>query len=463
MLSNGEAGYPLTPSERSRLQEGQFEMRSLTLILTNDHGGQRFEGPGSVSMDSKGDLSFTLFDSGADSRVGLEWWSRPRGWIPTEEYYDLEVCELSGRRWRASRIIPKMEEGSGHAPGMIIRGALSELRHAGAREASGSPSVRAHFPGFVRLPLFQPTKTATERGDKRVDGWTRDHQKYGSVGFEAQIERDGDGFSVWVRPPGSLKADAPQLRVEESIWLLLGTPLHASVVESWTADGYEVRLRRRKPPRFHPRLEPPIPVYDPQFIASHQELLCRYLSFVWEEPGARFHPLSSKIFDVLRASSLSVVAEARAVAIAVEAIAKRFFAGFAEISDEERDGIRKLKHHIRSWPGDETLRRRAEGAVRSFARPRAREALEALVELRLVSREEVEAWVSLRNPSAHGDDPSGPITEFADQSERVWGLLTKLVFQVIGFKGDWVAPGRPDRTAIQFSPIGGRTTKSEGQ
>ena len=39
MPFNGEVGYPLSPSERNRFKEGQFEMRWVPLIMTRAVGG----------------------------------------------------------------------------------------------------------------------------------------------------------------------------------------------------------------------------------------------------------------------------------------------------------------------------------------------------------------------------------------------------------------------------------------
>lgn len=453
MPPSSDSARPLTNRERSEIQAGQFEMRSLSMSLVRSGGGQEFNGPGYVSMDADGDLAFTLFDIQGDSRVAMTWWGRRRGWISEDEYFDLEVRELSGRIWQASRIVPYVEDANLGLPGVVLRGTLSELWHRGTREKEGKSSVRSYFPGTTKLPLFQSTKTTRERGDQAAEGYARDHQGYEAAGFRVHLETVEDGFWVSVRPPPSLEATAPHLRSEESIWLLVGTPLHASLVETWYPGDHIVRIRPRKPARFKPRLTPPIPLSDPRFSDSHGELLCRYLAYVWEHPVEAYHPVSTRVFDVLRASSLSVVAEARAVSIAVETLAKGPLAELAPVSAKHKSAVSDLKDYLGDWKGDPRIRDRAIGAVGNFSTARAGDVLRAAEALGLLTGDEFRDWTKLRNSSAHGDDPKGPITEFADRSERVWGLFSKLVFQIIRFDGEWVAPGVVDGRSTPFAPV----------
>jgi hypothetical protein len=355
-----------------------------------------------------------------------------RRWLNDDELFDLIATDLSGREWRATGLAVNL---SGHEfqQGLVCRAQIHELVYR--------CQVRTE-PDYSWFMIRGPTPLPPG-----PEVWEQE-----VLDFSLRIENREGATHVSVRSGGASLPPLIHWRVEETLFSATGRLAHWYVFAEQRSGCYEFRVRRRPDVPRRSRLEHPI---TGRFCdaTDFEKLLARYLRFVLPYQEQRYHPLSSRIYQVFRSGTVGIFDEAVMLSVALESLAKSHFSGTYRVSADdaaELDRLVALTDDSSLSPG---IRRRLLGSLNAMARPSAADLLRALVDRGLFSKPEFALWKRVRNAAAHGEEFEAPYERRADDNTALMGTLFKLVMQIIGYDGHYVDSTEPSLRPLPFAPV----------
>jgi hypothetical protein len=186
-------------------------------------------------------------------------------------------------------------------------------------------------------------------------------------------------------------------------------------------------------------------------------MCARYLAHVlpYEPPEARiwYHPLSDLVHAVLEASKASIDAEALELSVAVEGILKQEFPDLARPTAEMEEELDRARDLIAQSDLSPDVKMRIDGAVQAMKQPRAKDKLRELVNLGVVTREQVKAWERLRHPSSHAVRAhERELQDVVDLCGQVLVLFYHLVFWRIGYRAHYTDYGTNSWPTAEYRP-----------
>jgi hypothetical protein len=181
---------------------------------------------------------------------------------------------------------------------------------------------------------------------------------------------------------------------------------------------------------------------------STRRRFSRYLAHVSVGRDGRYHPLSVLIRRALRAEAGTLEEAALARCVVVEGIADLAFPDLGKPSPKTLKAVVALEDLLREHLESSLIRTRVEGFFGALRGRNARAALHSLAEQGVVTDDQLEAWERLRHVAAHGREYQLPLREVFELSQKVRVLMSRLVFESIGYAGaytDYGSPGWPVR------------------
>jgi hypothetical protein len=427
-----------------------LECPAMSLVSRGGDNPGRFSGPGRLDMDERGRLRLVLYDSTHNPNPrGILSAVVPGGTIPESDIYALEATDIGGTVWRSEGLTIDRTMHVAR-PGAIVHATLKVITSEAACEHAGRDWVWLFFAQRVSAPRNVATITTREEVDtgQRSGSSERNVWAIACPGADVRMRFHESAFDVSVRMRDEPAPDELPAIVEESIWFALGQPIRADIVRYHRAgrEGIQIHSRGRDE-----ALASAIPPYITNIVDAHAVLgamLSRYFAYVSSRRSGRYHPLSVLIRKALRAEAGTLEEMALARCVAVEGIADLAFPKLGAPSDETLKAVNSLLKLLEKPLESSPIRERVEGALRAMTGRNARTALHALAEEGVVGEDEVCAWEMLRHAAAHGREYSLPLDEVWNAYEQVRVLMSRLVFETIGYVGaytDYGSPGWPVR------------------
>ncbi|HEY6159497.1 MAG TPA: hypothetical protein VIV88_18780 [Gemmatimonadales bacterium] len=441
------------------LQNRSFEIHSLDIQLTA--GSERFpsfRGPGSIRQNSKGMITFELYDPTREPDFGRQpGTGAPGDLVPEGHYYKLSAVDLEERHWTAERILPH-HGGRIGVPGVVCSGVIREIQCPEAGKADHW--LRLFIPGSFDIPANYITKQTRTRSalagvpqeeeighSTVIDTWKLDLQ-----GLHVIVEVSEKGLLVTTWSDSELSAGLDS-RLEETLWFVLAHPCRwLFKMESRGGHG-TTAIRSHTSTDFKSRLRPPVDwAYIP--VECVTILFQQYLAYlqVYKEP--RFHPTSVNVLQVLRGSAQSIEAEALALGVAIESLLNRDYADCGQPLPQDRAQVDRLESLINQSTLSYQIKNRALGAVSRLKSTSAGTCLRQMLgHTEHVTTELIAAWSKIRNATAHGEDISEPFEEIVSLCNKAYVLFNVLIFNRIGFVGEYKNRALPKWPEVKFAPF----------
>lgn len=185
-------------------------------------------------------------------------------------------------------------------------------------------------------------------------------------------------------------------------------------------------------------VSPPLPKYA--WDDFYHLMNCYYKYACTEANGADGAPLSKKIGGLFTLKGVWIETVALLLSVSVESILKD--PAYDHLGKPGPGLMAKLKtlfDWIKSAPVEKGLIDRATSAIGSMKSNRAVDKMFVLAKAGVVEEAEINAWKSLRNPTAHGSfelDPS-KLQDLLDDVYRLIAMIYKLAFFKIGYQGKY--------------------------
>jgi hypothetical protein len=432
------------------LQKGKWESDCFEITLTQNDVPEPmvFSGPGYLRQDEDGTVAFRVYPTASvtvNQLAECRQFGTPGELIGSRRYFSLQAKDQYDRDWKAPRVLA--EVGGSHLPDRfcgLVGGKALEIAYTRATSFPADyHNIAMYFFSEIKVPCNAATKTVTLIGGQR--------QESSSLNVAIFTTRFGK-FHISKRP-GIVVVEAEadsafpphfEVRIVEALGLALAKPLSWNVIELDSGGFETVRVRGRRVAT-EAKLPPPAGGGEIDVTGHVWVLFEKYLAFICENPGFRFHPCSRHLFAVLEASAGAFSARGLALGVAVEGVVKGLFPKAGALSEDLKPKVKELRKHFEKWEGfkdDETkalLLKRVQDMLGRILDVSTKSKLYALVNEKVISEPLVRAWGELRNTSAHGVTPGDQdIQTLVNLCNKVTVLLYHLLFRAIGFEGVYI-------------------------
>jgi len=435
------------------LKNGSYRFESLEIHLHgNDQGLPSYRGPGAVSLQEHEHLSYTVYDVDSESTFFLGPHKPAGEFYVEEEMWRFELVDEARMSWLGGLTLVGTSGRPGEK-GVTCRGRLDSMETH--EEEPGKPDfLWLFFPSKIDLPFNTYTATTTERLGRSSKGAKLDTWVITDAQWELSLTKSEDGFEVSARPVESDVLPAGfDSRIEEAIWIVLGQDALWTLKNSRSQGDRSFTIRPQRQIELRPRIRP-ILHPDPSSSKDLGEFFKRYLRWAAGFSEPRFHPIAINMRRIISASAASVETEALELGVSVEAVVLREFPGWGAPQKKERENIQAALDFIDSWEGDDQIKARVTGSVNGLLRSNARTALKRLSEEEYFDPDLVNAWVKVRNTTAHGQEFKQPFEQVVRLCDKVYMLFMQILMYLFEYEGGHLAFHEPDWPRVSFPPPG---------
>lgn len=455
----------LSDSEIEQLKLGHWRLDCPQMQLRNRGNlpRQTYSGPGYVFQPTPGTLAFHLYAQRGQSAIRSEWSDTVRTGetIPEDAYFDLDVTDKQGRRWRSKRLIPTSIDRAGSGR-LVIDGELDQI--STRAELPRTIQVRGHrveLRAFQRLHLPWNAGTvqriSTAQGRRRSQAFSKNAWKFRCQELDLLVVQEADQVSVEAYSETRRLPPRVEDRLIEALEFITGHAVLCQIVQVRRAYTVETTIRTRRGELPTARWQPPlvqqwltVPGTNRITSRHHRSLFERFLIH-GISCGAGIHSISGQLAAVREASAGRYIdAYALTLSVAVESL---LFSDLhvSVVRRPAKREVQSLQEWIQNWNGSEGLKERALGAVSQLRQLRAGDILRALVKKGAVTKKQYDAWQKLRNHSAHRYQLlHGNSDELRELLPQVQVLFYHLIFHATGYKGPYTDYTLPDWPVRQY-------------
>lgn len=405
-------------------------------LVCQPHGEVVFSGSGQIRIHSNTCADFVMHatpkDAGEAWKALIRAQSNPRD---IHVQLGLRATEYDGTEWNGGWVPIRLGETLGNT--WELRGPIQSLSTAQAGLwVSKAKGIEVIFDSKLRMPLPLNMTTLIQRGDREVLRKIEPGGKAVDVaGTRIDFFIDPELDATWAIAATSEEFPHPHAEnwVSEPLCLLLGQLVFPRLVARNFGDSASIRLSLAPPIEDH-SLAASILVEDPmmapdRFWQVYQRILTM-LTRARDSEGRRHfesHPLTHYYHEIIQASRGSNWVWCLTFASAIEGIAKLLTPEQELKSDYSSSEMDKLRAHIGAWSGHEGLRGRILGLLKLVESKGIIQLLNGLAAQGVGTREQVGAWINVRNQVMHGH----LVAPWSDEKlEEQMRMLAELMHQL---------------------------------
>lgn len=438
----------LSQEELQAIKAGSLtiDCTSMKLVPVLEGNREKYIGSGLITLNERG-LSFKLLSSQDYSfrDIVLESSSKSGQLFEDLDYFWLYALDVQGRSWRSARTLPKFTLSSN---GLVAIGNLEEIQASEDFELPIEKAMlRLWFSGDLQFPFDRAAKWYKSIEDIVVsESWSVSCSSFksGRYDFSAMFE---DGWSK-LDVEGDSISDYLSSRVEESLEFMLARPVRASVVGILEKKQVSVFVRSVEPELDVKSFKSPLVPSSSDYRKMGWGLFDSFFRYAVDYEERARPPLSRILQYVVQMASSPIDAQALALGVAVEGLLDERYSSLGEPSAELLKEIDEAMALVRESGLSEKMKARILGSISVMKRSRAKDCLLSLKDANVITKEQCDAWGSLRNSTAHAV-VHGLDNEFLSLCNRVLVLFYCLLFRAIGYRGpftDYGIPGWPQKT-----------------
>lgn len=422
-----------------------------------------YKGPGYIKQSLGGQFLFKLY-SNQESKPNeylIKFFSKkstkPGQVIPKHEYYNLEAIDIYGRKWKGIRILPDLFF-SKQRKGIVLTGRIRELASK-IKTTSSINRARLNLKIFdkVNFPANKPTTSTIMVGEREtLKSSQLNSAEFKSGGNKFLLTSADDALTINIISDGNIFDKKIEIRVIEALQFILARPIRWSILEKSEGKVDIVRIQSKSRDDPELRSQPPINYPTIDYTGHAWKLYDKYLRYILRYKEDDWHPLSSRVYQVILASGYSFFTQALILCTTIEGVLKEEFSKLAHPSSLYLRLMEGAQKHMNQWEKTEEIKQkikhgkkdikntinivnsRINGLFGLVKTPRVIDTLRVLVQSGAIKKEHVDSWKKLRSMTAHAYSPKYLSTqEFIDDFYRVLVLFHHLIFHAIDYKGKY--------------------------
>ncbi len=422
-----------------------------------------YKGPGYIKQSLEGQFSFKLYSNQKSmpdeylKKLFSKEAIKSGQVIPGHEYYDLKATDLYGRKWKSKRILAKSFFGR-QERGIVLTGEIRELTYE-IKAPSSINKARLNIKTFdkIDIPANKPTTSTKTVEEKEIlKSFHMNSAEFISCGNKFFLTNEDDLLNVSIVSDKDAFEKNIEMRVIEALQFILARPIRWSILEKSEGKAYIVRIQSKKRDNFELRSQPPINHPTIDYTGHAWKLYDKYLRYILRYKEDDWHPLSSRVYQVILASGYSFFTQALILCTTIEGVLKEEFSKLAHPSSLYLRLMGSAQKHMNQWEKTEEIKQKIKHGKKDIKNtinivnsringlfglvkiPRVIDTLRVLVQSGAIKKEHVDSWKKLRSMTAHAYSPKYLSTqEFIDDFYRVLVLFHHLIFHAIDYKGKY--------------------------
>lgn len=398
----------------NQLNNHSFEMLcpKIQFVLAPGYQIIAFEGSGYVKVTENGFFEFKAIVKG-DRR----WIQEINPYIPHDgedaPYFQLKMWDSEGNEWCAAEWITPILESPFYNEYVRLRGRVSSIsRDIPPRrlnvENEESYTFLMHNPG--RLPWTKSKVTEVFKDNKnQPESFSREpcYQEIEIEGIHFLLEKL-DQHNLLRATITSKDRDLPpfiDIKLQESLIFTTAKPLNFTIQ---MRDGKRHKLLRITPigNRLTSRIPSPVRSEQGEHTDKFWGILKNHLSFLIKTDGSNplFHPISNSLIAIMEASTRSPNIYALMLGVAVEAVLEKCQKTDSKDApdDEYTKAADRIHNLVKRWNGNQRIKNRLAGTTSKLKNWSIKDRLNLLVETKIITKTQMNAWEKLRHKAAHG-------------------------------------------------------------
>lgn len=404
----------------------------MELLECPDYDRSLLKGCGVISASAEGRLSFRMH--GTMPRpipAPLEPSNAPGKFHDIEDHVLLRAVDDQGTEWRAGPLIIQLKHPS-EFMGNIAR-ELAAIACRRKRAVGEQSTVGIYVPQQDRLSFGDSTlEVASVNGTVIGECRTWDHQRC-VIGETTVTFRQVDRH--WLVVNASQKSPMlpawPGLMCQ-AIEFVTARSAQPALVTRACKHFEDIHIHSGPFRQLRSFLPGPTDGVEFQSRDACWELLSKYFGYIWERQRTPL-ALLDELSAIRSGATMSLQTASLTLAVGIEALARELLPG-SPVAVWNEGGTDQLCKHIEIWKGEESLKQRVLGLLRSKTEPRAVDSLYAWATKKNLPHSMIDAWKLLRNRKAHGTALEENQLLY-DHYYTVVELLYRLIADTVRYEG----------------------------
>lgn len=396
----------------------------------------RFFGPGSISADSEGHFRFRMFDT--HQRDPKELIALVRSARSGEEPMAIDAEDYEGTSWTGAWFIPDVTVSSSGAA-CVVTGEFPQLSTRVPLSGDhNAHTTTIYFSETFRLPMTGRSYSQRVRNDEveRVSVH-HDRTELSFHGAEIIINVDEAGHETVVSTTygGAWKPPLCEVGLRDALAFVTAVAIYPRITVR-AFDNDALVFLRSTPKEARTGMPRPIGGV-PRNAKAFWDVFLAFLAYC-DEIGLRdieqaFYstPLSRVNSELLPASTGTIHGFILSLVVAIEAVVTAIMP-----AAKDRPSIDEFVNYVRSWNGDDSLKNRAIGILKSFLNQvSANQRLRCLVQNHVVTEEQRNLWDSLRQRVTHGHLVDYDDEHLEEKRLQLITMYNRLALRLLNYRG----------------------------
>jgi hypothetical protein len=426
----------------------------MTITQLASNSPEVYQGSGSITRTSSGQLELKLFHSG-DVSLSSFFRKVPEGYgavgkpVPENRYFNLDATDNQGREWRSERFsIDKRfsidEKFQGNE--VTITAQLYKISHTAQVLSNENASLRLQLSEIIDIPFYYVMQTG-ERAKPLIN-----FAYFQACGYEFIIKHESNGTLIEVTSNSSDLPNFIETRVCEALQFVVGVLISWSIFELNQSDKKTIvvqALLNKGNGDIQREKLPPIRLYGRDTDKDIWNLFEKYLYHIINYPKKDFHPVSGWVRRVIDARTPIVETRMLVFPVAVE--------GLLDINPLKENLINTVDDSIKSEAlrfeeeikdklkleesFDPNFVGRLNGWLKDVKNVNDVRAIDKLYNLKkkgLLDERLIDSWKKVRNKSVHGNTiKPNEVKKYSRFCYQVSVLFNHLIFLIIGYTGKY--------------------------
>jgi len=418
------------------LLANQFEIDCIEIELKQqkDDDPIIYSGSGSITQKPDGNLHLKLYHAFNDiskelmPKLGN---TMPGKIIGKDEYFSMEAVDMSGNIWTAKDI--SVSNGfSLPASGKVVESIIKDISSQKEREGV----VDKHSSFFFLVILGKYQIPCNEWEESKGGGKTLNTSKINISGVDVVIKDRKDCLTIKAEDSSGNMNVSFKEKIIEALSIAFGK-LCPVLYLSLSENDLRISVINSVPSNTpNQSIASPIKHNTPWEVKNFQEFIEKYLSSFEVEHDIFFgywHKINRSWQGGIESAALTI-------STAIEGITKSYYSEYGLPNDEIVQQAEDAKPLVKKPDIGERIKSRIQSSIGQVKSSSPKNALYRLAEEGKIERDLVDAWVSLRNKSAHADNLDEDIEElqsYIDDVYKCQNLFNVLLLLKIGFDGKY--------------------------
>lgn len=406
----------------------------------NDRKNPIFQGPGTITLNADGTISYKIYNQNAITAKMLKYMQYANQDInPNEKVCVFKGKDYLGIDWSGGPTIPQIPISSLNSlQYVLIKGQVDYLTtQDNLHDKCEKTFTELYYVKHPRLPYNGNVKiTAQTERKVLTTQFKRQHQTVDCNSSKIYFAEDLDNKYLKITAEHTSGFEAPYVEnwITQALMVSTGKTMQPRIIIRHNDDSTIMSILGR-----------PYAVYDSillsPFLHFHEQegefwkFFIKYVCYCIQEHPSDYHPLTVGFIELSSASKSTLKNFICILVTYIEFCIDQIFEK-NKIDNESIQTIRDIVKNCKIPKEDQAIKDRALGLLSLLDTPRISKRLKQLVEKQIITNTQSRIWLDIRPKVAHGAVLNFSHYDFdVDSKRHLVCMIYRLLFQIIHYDG----------------------------